>query len=172
MSLYVIAYPVLPSAIVERIRHTRAIYDRQYHFVGQHFTLVFDISDVDIPAFITEIRKQAAGIKPISFDINEARAYKDGQAHLYHTFLVPDKGYEELCALHDRLYSGTMAPYRRTEPPFVPHITIGSSTEEAICRAQAKDWNWHAHTIDGRISTLEVVSFAEGRLSPLAQIAL
>ena len=44
-------------------------------------------------------------------------------------YLVPDLGRGEITALHDRLYTGPMAPHLRRDTHFVAHMTIGHAAE-------------------------------------------
>src|SRR5215471_963735 len=109
MSLLVIAYPDLNRHGFDLIESFRQRNDHlSFKKVRPHFTLVFPVEEFPQEEFITEIKNQASPIKPIEFTVHHASHYQDSLDELHRVFLVPEKGYDELEALHDRLYSGKL----------------------------------------------------------------
>ena len=50
-------------------------------------------------------------------------------------YLRVTRGREALTELHDRLYRGVLAPFRRHDFPFQPHLTIGVAPDVDVCNA-------------------------------------
>jgi 2'-5' RNA ligase len=89
-----------------------------------------------------------------------------------HTFLVPDEGFSAIAKLHDRLYTSLLAPYRRPEIPFVPHITVGKARHAAECQQLANTLNEQEFAIHGSIERLTVVRYAGGQVTMVVDLPL
>lgn len=50
-------------------------------------------------------------------------------------FLNVKRGNDQLIALHDRLYTGLLAPYRSLRHTFVPRMTVGRLVDPAAFAA-------------------------------------
>ena len=107
---------------------------RYFHIIDPHFTLVFPVADVPAKDLCREVRVHAGDIGSIAFEIKVATINRDLTGSYYHEFLVPDAGYSALVKLHDRLYSGLLAPYLRLDVDFIPHIGIGNSEDPLVAK--------------------------------------
>lgn len=174
MSLLVIAFPVIKAKDFEWIQFYRKTNDLLYYsVVDPHFTFVFPVFDKAEQDFIQEIAMQAKNIPPINFEIVKAICHKDElQDNLYHQFLVPGKGNTEIIALHDKLYSGILAPHFRTDIPFMPHIGIGNSKNKDHCIKAVDELNEQPINISGSIKSLTVVKYLNNKVTPLMEIQL
>jgi hypothetical protein len=91
----------------------------------------------------------------IGADDLEATAY---------VFLVPDEGYSQLSLLHDRLYTGVLAPHLRLDLPFIPHITIGTLSDRHLAKKLCDALNAQRLSIVGSVDALTVGEFANGKV--------
>lgn len=130
MSLLVIAYPDISKNAFEFIQKHRSQHDELYSVIEPHFTLVFPVSNISASELLRETQLLTADIHKIEFHISKAVVSKDAFSEKYYEFLVPDKGYQEIIALHDLLYSGKLSAHLKTEIGYIPHITIGSSADQ------------------------------------------
>jgi len=159
MKLLAVAYPELSEKDLNRIESYRKEHDTLYKIIRTHFTLVFPVKDFSEKIFTEEIKTQLKGIEPFSFTIRSATINKDSFVENYYGFLVPDEGYSNILKLHDKLYSGKLLPYRQLDIDFIPHITIGNSTNIMSCKKMADDWNSHDFEISGIISSVDIVNY-------------
>lgn len=152
----VVAYPLLGEADQRWIDSTRAQHDPQAARIGAHFTLVFPI-DADPDAVAVQVGSVVREAVPIPFMVKEVRAVPDHSGVGGHVFLVPDHGYPELVALHDRLYQGLLRDHWRRELPYVPHMTIAASPAFERCAALAEELDLVRRVVPGRVTTVDVV---------------
>lgn len=101
--LAVVSYPDLSSVDSRWIESIRLQHDLQARTLRAHFTLVFPFDDEPTPLG-DEIKQAARGTHQISFEIGTVRVIPDVLTSHSHVFLVPNQGYEEIIALHERLY--------------------------------------------------------------------
>jgi 2'-5' RNA ligase len=80
----------------------------------------------------------------------------DSSPNVY-VLLVPDEGFSGIVKLHDRLYTGLLADRLRLDIPFIPHVTIGYSTDIHLCKSAVDDLNGQDFEIEGVIDQLELV---------------
>ena len=173
MPLLVIAYPELNVIDYNRIQGFRALHDLLYYgIVEPHFTFVFPGRDMDVNQFIAEIESKAANTKSIHFILRTATINKDAFSDYYHIFLVPDEGNGRMIRLHDKLYSGSLHSQFLLDIDFIPHITVGNSTEANHCKALADEWNQEEFSFPGVIKQLSVVRFEHNVVTPLKNIPL
>jgi 2'-5' RNA ligase len=168
--LYTVVFPALGEEDACFIAGIRASHDRQVSVLGPHFTLLFGCDAVDEATYIDHVRTIAASTPAFSFTCFETEPDADeGRGVVY---LVPDLGRPELTALHDRLYTGPMAPYLRTDRHFVAHMTIGhAATFDAAARL-CDELDAEGINIAGSIDALVVGCVEQGRFIELARFAL
>jgi len=154
--LYTLAFPRLAAADRNRIDRVRAENDPDARLVAPHFTLVFGCRDVSAEAFEAHVAGIAAATPAFAFQARRIEPGSDDRGNGY-AFLVPDDGGDGFLTLHGRLYSGLLAPFRRHDIPFVPHITLGRrdslETAVALCDTLNKD----PLDVAGSIEALAVV---------------
>ena len=173
MALLVIAYPRMAAADFAWIQAIRARHDERYfRLVAPHVTLVFPVGGMAQDVLVEHIRRQAAGRKPITFVARCAIVVEDDSKKFSHVFLVPDEGFSEIVRLHDRLYTGVLAPSLRLDITFIPHLGVGNSTDARACKALADELNAQDFRLSGLIDTLDVVCYEHDKVETVAQIAL
>ena len=114
----------IPQADV--IQAIRERFDPLAGSVPPHITLVFPFdSEISSEALIALIDQAVAEFEFEYVEISFARAIIVKQF----CFLPIDAGRDQLTELHDFLYSGILEPYLAEEEDYVPHLTIGRSSD-------------------------------------------
>jgi 2'-5' RNA ligase len=173
MSIAVIAYPkFIPNEnkffSVNRTKYPKLTYPK----FESHFTLIFPQVSVPLESLVEHVQAVVVDQPAIPFSMRRVQAVADVLSDNTYLFLVPDEGYEAVFQLHDRLYTGVLAAELRTDIPFIPHITIGYTSDAAYCRQIADEWNAQTWEIMGRIELLDVVELSGDSGQTVAQIAL
>lgn len=173
MPKVVVAYPKLDHQDFDWIQSIRKDQDILYYdVVKPHFTIVFpvftEISDAD---FIKHIEDKAAGFKPFGFTLSKAVLNKDAFNEYWHTFLVPDKGNEEIINLHDKMYEGSFRPELRLDVPFISHIGIANDTDKTKMEKLVDKLNRNGIDIHGRIESLDICQY-DDKITTIKKIQL
>ena len=106
---------------IERIIELRRAYDPLAFAVPPHLTLVFPFeSDLAMVALATHVAAAVEGIAPFAIELHGVTG--DGDEYL---FLNVKRGNDSVIALHDRLYTGPLAPFLSSRHTYVPHLTVG-----------------------------------------------
>ena len=173
MAYLVVAYPNISGKDLNWIQEYRKNNDpRYFDIVNPHFTIVFAISDIAEEDFLTEIKRQVAGIKQFNFSLRVATINKDDSGECYHEFLVPDEGYSNIVKLHDKLYSGALSKYLRLDLDFIPHIGIGNSNDPLLSKKRVDELNAGILSISGSVDYVDVVKYDGGLVSTIERIKL
>ena len=155
---------------VERIEAFRARHDPAAGDIAAHLSLVFPFptahSQLQVETHVTRVVTHWPRI-PATF----RRACMDANEYL---FLMAARGAASITALHDRLYTRSLAPHLRRDIAYEPHITIGrhaefAALEGALAEAEEGFTGEFSETI--REVTLLAVG-PNGRISPLKTIPL
>ncbi len=172
MPLLVLAFPVLNSKDFEWIQSWREKNDELFRIVAPHFTIVFAVDGEPEEEFIKEIEVQAKGFGKIEFEIKRAMIHKDEFIDLYHQFLVPGKGYDEIVTLHDKLYSGRLLPHWKRDIEYIPHLTIGNSKDKSKCEQDVDELNDEELFITGKIESLVIADHSNNVVRKIKQLDL
>lgn len=175
MALLVVGYPTLEPADYRWIQAFRADHDPQFRIVAPHVTLVFPLDEGLEEELVAHVRQVTKSSPKLSFTLRCATMMPDlssGSSQAAHVFLTPDEGYSALVKLHDRLYTGPLAPYLRLDIPFVPHITVGQTAERETAHRLAGELNAQELAIAGEIARLTVIRFHNGLVSNLVELPL
>ena len=172
MAYLVITYPELSESDFDWIQNYRRQNDKQVSLVDPHFTLVFAVQDLEKDSFLSEVKQKASEVRPFDFELIVATINQDNSGDYYHDFLVPDIGYSNIVKLHDKLYSGILAPYQRFDVDFIPHISIGDSETAEISKKRVDELNSQEISIHGHISNLNVIEYANGTIIVIEKITL
>jgi len=78
----------------------------------------------------------------------------------------------ELVKLHDALYRRALASELRLDIPFLPHITIGKTSDPWQAKALADQLNQQSLAIQGRLETLDVIMYEKMTVQTLERIPL
>src|SRR5262245_52203029 len=115
------------------IRAFRARHDPEFcHLVAPHYTLAFGCEAIAEESYVQHVAEIAAATAPIRFACRYAALGADDVDDMAYVFLVPDEGNAAIARLHDRIYSGPLAPHLRLDLPYVPHITIGRTRDRRL----------------------------------------
>lgn len=173
MAFGVCAYPHIKETDYDLIQNFRRKNDELYYHVAEpHFSFVFPVEGVDKDRFVSEIVKKSEEVKKIDFEIKCATVNKDAVLDYYHLLLVPDKGYSSVVKLHDKLYSGILAPHLRLDIDFIPHMGIANSKNKFKVKSWADKWNSADFCIKGTIDTLTIVDYTNHILTDVKTIGL
>jgi 2'-5' RNA ligase len=137
--------------------------------VPPHVTLVFPTADISREALQTHLAAQTAGWPVIPFTIRCALPVKDVSGPNTHVLLVPDEGFSSVVRLHDRLYTGPLAPILRLDIPFIPHITVGYSRDMSFCKTVADALNAQPFALAGTLPCLSLLRLENGQAETLAE---
>jgi 2'-5' RNA ligase len=172
MALLVVGYPTFSAADYRWIQAFRADHDPQFRSVAPHVTLVFPFDEMPEEELVAHVRRQTQATPKLAVTLACALPMPDPGTGGAHLFLVPDAGFAALVKLHDRLYSGPLAPYLRTDLPFVPHLTIGWKAQPAEAHRLAGELNAQDFVVEGMIPRLTVVRRANGSVTNLVELPL
>ena len=172
MNLHVIAYPNLSPADYDRIQACRRDHNSLYSVAEPHFTIVFSVPDMPLVDFITEVKKQVAGIAAIRFCMRAVVINKDAFSINYDAFLVPDEGFSLVSKLHDRLYSDKLSPHHRLDIAYIPHISIANSPDPQAIKKIVDRWNENEFAINGVISSLDIINYENRVITTIEKIQL
>lgn len=169
----VVSYPELAEADLRQVGAWRAQFSElEYSVVSPHFTLVFPLEGGD-PAALTAHLEDVAAVTPaFPVELRCALVVDDVTTLLTHVFLVPDAGFSAVVRLHDRLYTGLLAPYLRLDVPFIPHVTLGYSTRVAVCKQAADAINAQPFAFTGWVKTLDLLAVDPADMREVARVSL
>lgn len=168
--IFTLAYPTLRPADAGFIEEFRRQHDSQQRLAKAHFTVAFGCAGLDEQAYLRHVEEVARSQAPIAFVCRYAMLGADtAQAYAY---LVPDEGCSRLSRLHDALYRQMLAPALRLDIPYVPHITIGSSSNRALMKSLCDELNRGDIDIPGSVERLTVAALENGVLTDLTSFPL
>jgi 2'-5' RNA ligase len=134
----------------------RAKYDPQAELIPPHLTLLFPLpGSVGEQRLVSHIEQVVRAWKPFSIRLKGLQCSRDN-----YLLLLLQRGKREVIRLHEAWYTGVLAPYRRTDLLFVPHVTLGAFPEEehrclqAVEEAQRMGLDYR-HVVD-RLDLVEV----------------
>lgn len=165
----VLAYPLLPAPDAGWIEGIRAEHDPQARTVAAHVTLVFPL-DFHPHAVALHARDVLRGERAFDAVLEDAVVVKEGD--IARVFLLPGDGAGDLRRLHDRLYTGPLAPALRSDVPYVPHITVAASHDQSAMQRLAEAVRERATGMRGRIEALDVAAFDGSAVRTVERISL
>lgn len=114
----VVLYPSFDNPSVHDLRSR---YDPSAASIAPHVTLLFPVPCPEGPADLIEHVAGAAS-HVTSFDLTFSGLHTSADHWL---FLAVDRGADRCRLLHDRLYAGPYAEYRRPDLAYRPHLALG-----------------------------------------------
>ncbi len=124
---YPVAYPTLSGDDARFLEDFRHLHDLTYRdVIAPYFTMVFGCSDVPEDIYLSHVERVTRSSRRIGFCCRYAKLGSDDASDTSYLFLVPDEGHSHVSLLHDRLYTGPLAPYLRLDIPYTPHIAIAT----------------------------------------------
>ena len=155
---------------IERIEAFRARHDPVAGDIAAHLSLVFPFPTAHSRLQVeTHVNRVVSGWPRIHVTFRRVRIHANE-----FLFLMASRGAASVTALHDKLYTRSLAPHLRRDMAYEPHITIARhagyhSLERAFAEAEEEFTGEYGETI--REVTLLAVG-ANGRISPLTTILL
>lgn len=170
--LAAVSYPELSLADKLWIDAYRKQHDDYYNLIDVHISFIFPIEYFDPQLFITEMEKQVEGTKEIPFIVRCATRNNDLTSDYWHVLLVPDEGFSDIVKLHDKLYSGLLAPFERLDLDFVPHLGIGNTKKPGECKRLVCEINSMNILIKGVINKIQLIKHENGIIHTFHELKL
>lgn len=140
--------------------------------IAAHVTLVFPTGLLTELVMLDHLRDQLRGIAPIDVGLSAVAPEADSQTPDHHVFLLPGDGREILMALHDRLYSGPLAPALRRDLPYHPHVTVGRLHDAATAASVAGEIRRQGRVVRGRIVAMTLLRCFPHKVEMVATLPL
>lgn len=140
--------------------------------IAAHVTLVFPTGLVREPVMLDHLRHRLHGVAPIDVDLSAVAPMPDDQTSDHYVFLLPGPGREVLTALHDRLYSGPLAPALRRDLPYHPHVTVGRLRDAATAASVAGEIRRQGRIVRGRIVAMTLLRCCPHKVEAIATLPL
>jgi len=169
-ALEVVAKPEFGKADLDWLMQLRKI--RTHGTETPSFTVVFPGAEAPTPQIVKHVEKMCAGTARIRFCLRSALVVPEHKMGWFHVFLVPDEGFGAIIRLHERLHSGPLACCLRPDIPYIPHVTVASSTEFESARQTMASLNAKDLAITGRLDELEVHERDSGEPRCVARVPL
>jgi 2'-5' RNA ligase len=155
---------------IERVEALRARHDPAAGGIAAHLTLVFPFETaLKRLQLETHVRRVVSRWPPIPVTFRHVRMHANE-----FLFLMASRGAASIAALHDKLYTRSLAPHLRRDIPYEPHVTLARLADFArleAALAEAEDALGDEFSDVIREVTLLTVD-RNGRLSPLETISL
>jgi 2'-5' RNA ligase len=160
--LLTVSYPELAPSAAAFLTEFRQRHDAPRHErIDAHFTLVFGCTAFGVDEYTSHVAEAARASRPVRFSCKYAMLGNDDETDIAYVFLVPDQGNAEISLLHDRLYTGILRPYLRLDLPFIPHITIGTTSNRDEAKRLCDELNQDGVLVEGSLTKL-TVGFVDG----------
>jgi 2'-5' RNA ligase len=111
-----------PKIDTSKIDEFRQKYDPHVDLIQPHITLVFPINDKNIDKTVLKNHTKDVLKGEKAFKLHLQGLDKSWDHWLN---LILKEGNDEVIALHDKLYTGILAPFFRKDLGYIPHIGIG-----------------------------------------------
>jgi len=120
---------------IDEIESVREKHDPLFGLIPPHITIVFPFeSSISNDELEVHILNVANGVQPIEIEFAN-RISSKGE----YLFLEVERGKEKIEELHDRLYTGPLLQFLRTDIPYIPHVTVGRKESAELAAKVVKD---------------------------------
>lgn len=137
-----------------------------------YFTLVFGNLDLELATFTKAVQANVKDIHAIRFRLRSALVVPEPTVRRFHVFLIPDEGFSAILRLHDALHAGPIKAALRRDSPYLPHITVATTSDYDTARNLAFSLNQGVIDIHGHIDALQVESRTGEVIKPVAEVSL
>lgn len=111
-------FPNIDSSHIDQFR---IIFDPTYDLIEPHITILFPVPDtVGIESLVEHIKHVLENWVPFHIHIHGFHKSWD-----HWLFLTLEEGRDNVLRLNREIYTGILAPYRRDDIEYVPHIGLG-----------------------------------------------
>ncbi|MFB5248911.1 2'-5' RNA ligase family protein [Bacillus cereus] len=125
----------LHNMSIDKIENIRQKHDPLFGLIPPHITIIFpfesNISNDELKSHILNLSKGVGEI-----EIKFARRISSEGEYL---FLEVERGKEKIEEWHDRLYTGPLLQFFRTDIPYIPHVTVGRKYSTELAAKVVKD---------------------------------
>jgi 2'-5' RNA ligase len=155
---------------IERIEAFRRRHDPAAALIPAHLSLVFPLPTAHTRLQVeTHVRRVASRWPVIPVSFRRVRMHANE-----FVFLMASRGAASITALHDKLYTRSLAPHLRRDMPYEPHITIARHADfgrlEAALHEAEEEFGAELCAVVREVSLLAVDR--DGRIDVLESIAL
>jgi len=172
MSLVAFSYPRLEKQDFDFIQSIRAEYEPNYSLLNPHVTFVFETDEVEQGVFLEHLRPLITATPVIDFVMRSVSLIRDVDRERWFLLLTADEGFSSIVRLHDRLYTGVLAPQLRTDIPFIPHITLGVFADWMRGAGVRDELNAKSLAIGGQVTSILIADYRTNVLRPITEITL
>jgi len=110
-----------PNIETERINQIRSKYDPQFELIQPHITVMFPVNEsIGEDQLIDHLHHVVRDQK--SFPIQLQGLCRSPDNYL---FLLVSEGKDAIVDLNAQIYTGVLSNLRKTDLPYVPHVTLG-----------------------------------------------
>ena len=110
-----------PNIDTKRINEFRRKYDPHFDLIEPHITLIFLLPEsVGEANLVSHLENVLQHCQPFPIHLQGLQKAWD-----HWLFLILGEGKDSVTRLHRKLYTGTLASYRREDIEFVPHLGLG-----------------------------------------------
>lgn len=112
-------FPKFPNqAVIDQLRST---YDPLFDLIEPHITLVFPFeSDLSTKQVDRHLHNVTASHSSFHIKLQCITGWEE-----QYLFVNVKQGNDDIISLHDRLYSGILAPFLKRDITYLPHMTVG-----------------------------------------------
>ena len=155
---------------IERVEAFRARHDPAAGDIAAHLSLVFPFETALKRLQVeTHVRRVVSRWPPIPVTLRHVRMHANE-----FLFLMASRGAASIAALHDKLYTRSLAPHLRRDIPYEPHVTLARLADfdrlEAACGEAEDVFGDEFSDVIREVTLLSVDR--NGRISPLETIFL
>jgi 2'-5' RNA ligase len=116
---------------LERIEAFRRRHDPMAALIPAHLSLVFPFPTAHTRLQVeTHVQRVASRWPPVAVTFRRVRMHANE-----FVFLMAARGAASITALHDQLYTRSLAPHLRRDMPYEPHITLARHADFARLEA-------------------------------------
>lgn len=170
MAYLVLAYPNISKSDYDFIQGIRKSSDPKYfNLVEPHVTLVFSTDKLKLEEFENHIKQKIQNTEPFNLVLDKTKVVEDDSKTFFHAFLIPSEGFNEINKLHDDLYEDSLESELRQDIPFIPHLGIGTGTEEEMEKLANK---LEPSKIIGSIEKVSIVEYDGNKVIDLKELSL
>ena len=121
----IVIFPEFAPVQRQAIDKMRAAYDPLAAAIDPHITLVFPFeASLTRNGLLKHMKMAVAPIQQFEIELRGITGQHDEWL-----FLNIKRGNDQIIALHDRLYTGMLAPYLNPRYTYAPHLTVGRVTQ-------------------------------------------
>ena len=149
-----------PNIDTELINQIRRKYDPQVELIQPHITIMFPVTEsIGEDKLIDHLRNVVRNRK--SFPIQLQGLCRSPDNYL---FLLVNEGKDAIVNLYAQIYTGVLSNLRKTDLPYVPHVTLGvfrdngNEYERALEEAKRVDLDYRS-----ALDTLHLVTIDDQR---------